>query len=484
MNTEWPWSSLACGILGTEAALACLLLLALVSCVSATTIHSGQDIQASIASASVGDTIIVGPGEYSPFEVDKSLTILATGGATVQAAVQRPGMTIKADGVRISGFRIAGVGKDPASKFSYFMKNPQAAASGIDLPNAAILIQGANITIENTSVFGAQAGAYVAGSANLTLRNNTFEGCEYGARIISCRLGRIEGCNFSSCDKAGIQVEMSQELSMLHNEIVDSVNSGLLLKDSWLCRAENNRLSGCKEGLVLWNSTLVDVAGNRADHNYYGILVTRSANNTLIGNDAEWNSRNEIVKGFGVGISIQDNSSYNLVAKNEARGSYNGMEVTRGCKLNVFFGNSARDNNHGLRMDKCSGNLIYGNSFANNKINAYENASRNTWNTTAGNYYDDYSGRDADGDGIGEMPYRLPGQGSQSFDYRPLVLPYAAGAVDRKELMAEAAKYVRYSPLKEEIPAYSVKAGTIVISTKKPTSPPKWAEPPLYSGLI
>jgi nitrous oxidase accessory protein len=108
------------------------------------------------------------------------------------------------------------------------------------------------------------------------------------------------------------------------------VNSGLLLKDSWLCVAGNNRLSGCKEGLVLWNSTLVEVAGNKADHNYYGFLVTRSNNNTLVENNAEWNSRSEIVKGFGVGISLQENSSYNVVAKNAAKGSYNGMEVTRG----------------------------------------------------------------------------------------------------------------------------------------------------------
>jgi nitrous oxidase accessory protein len=485
MNTEWPWSSPGCGTLGTEAAAAIvLLLLAFISCSSASTIHSGQDLQASIDSASVGDTILVGPGQCSPFEVNKSLTILGTGGPTVQATVQRPGMTIKADGVRISGFRIAGVGKDPASKFDYFMKNPQAAASGIDLPNAAILIQGDNITVENTSVFGAQAGAYITGSASFYLRNNTFESCEYGAEIIGCRLGRIEGCNFSSCDKAGLQVEMSQKLSILQNDIVNSVHSGLLMKDSWLCRAENNRLSGCKEGLVLWNSTLVDVAGNRADHNYYGFLVTRSNNNTLLENDAEWNSRNEIVKGFGVGISIQDNSSYNLVAKNEARGSYNGMEVTRSCKFNVFFANSAEENNHGLRMDKCRDNLIYGNSFADNKINAYENASRNIWNTTVGNYYGDYSGRDANGDGIGEIPYRLPGQGSQSFDYRPLVMPYAAGDVDRNELMAEVRKYALFGPLDDEIPAYSVKGGTIVISAKKPTSPPKWPEPPVYSGLI
>jgi nitrous oxidase accessory protein len=485
MSTEWPWSSLGCGTSGTEAASAiALMLLVFISCVSASTIQSGLDLQASIASASEGDTILVGPGQYSPFEVDKSLTILGTGGPTVQAAVQKPGMTIKADGVRISGFKIAGKGKDPTSKFNYFMENPRAAASGIDLPNAAILIEGENITVENTSVFGAQAGAYVTRSANFSLRNITFESCEVGVELIGCRLGRIEECNFSSCDKAGLRVDLSQKLYILYNNIVNSVNSGLLLKDSWLCVAGNNRLSGCKEGLVLWNSTLVEVAGNKADHNYYGFLVTRSNNNTLVENNAEWNSRSEIVKGFGVGISLQENSSYNVVAKNAAKGSYNGMEVTRGCKFNVFFGNLARDNNHGLRMDKCRDNLIYGNSFADNKINAYENASRDIWNTTVGNYYDDYSGRDADGDGIGEMPYRLPGQGSQSFDYRPLIIPRAPEEIDREDLMAEVKKYARFSPLDDELPVYSVKGGTIVIAGRKPTSPPQWPEPPLYSGLI
>jgi nitrous oxidase accessory protein len=480
---EWRWSSLGCGTSGIEAALA-LVLLVFVSCGSSATIHSGLDLQAAIASAGDGDTILVGPGQYSPFEVDKSLTIHGTGGPTIQADVQKPGMTIKADGVRISGFEIAGKGKDPESKFNYFMENPQAAASGIDLPNAAILIEGDNITVENTSVFGAQAGAYVAKSANITLRNNTFESCEVGVEIIGCSLGWIEGCNFSSCDKAGLHVELSQKLSILNNNIVNSVNSGLLLKDSWLCKAEDNRLSGCKEGLVLWNSTLMEVAGNKADHNYYGFLITRSNNNTLVENDAESNSRSETVKGFGVGISLQENSSYNLVAKNAARGSYNGMEVTRGCKLNVFFGNSAAENNHGLRMDKCRDNLIYANSFAENKINAYENASRNVWNTTIGNYYGDYSGRDADGDGIGEMPYRLPGQGSQSFDYRPLIIPYVPGEVDEEELKEEGTKYARFSSVEDEIPAYSVKDGTIVISSRKPISPPKWPEPLLYSGLI
>jgi nitrous oxidase accessory protein len=48
----------------------------------------------------------------------------------------------------------------------------------------------------------------------------------------------------------------------------------------------------------------------------YGILVSGSNNNTVLDNVAKDNRRNEIVKGFGIGISLQENSSYNIVARN------------------------------------------------------------------------------------------------------------------------------------------------------------------------
>ena len=97
---KWPWSSLACGTSGTDIPaelLLSLLALALISTATASTIQAGADVQAAIDKAISGDTIIVGPGQYNPFEVDKPLKIVGVGWPVVQAAVQMPGITITAD---------------------------------------------------------------------------------------------------------------------------------------------------------------------------------------------------------------------------------------------------------------------------------------------------------------------------------------------------------------------------------------------------
>lgn len=454
-----------------------MIVIVSVHCCSANTIPAGQDIQSALSRAIPGDTIIVNPGNYAPFEMDKPLFIKGNG-AIIRAGVQKPGLIISSDNVSVSGFSIIGVGEDITAKFNYYMNNPLTAATKLDLPNAAIIVNGNGFSLSNTTIFGAEVGVYAYSVSGMSLMNITLDGCKKGIELQKCNDGHVENCKISNCDKAGLDLESCRDFALKNNTAEKTIHMGLLLKDSKQCEVWDNLFSGSIEGLFLWNSSFIDVRRNKADHNYYAFLVAGSDNNTLIENLAEDNTRSEIVKGFGVGISLQNNSSFNIVARNAVIRNFNGLEVTRGCKINAIYGNDASDNAHGIRMDKCRNNIIYGNNFIRNKINAYENSSRNIWNTTFGNFYSDYSGEDYNRDGLGDTPYDLPGGDSDSADVKPLMHPFIPSTIDMKGLMAEASRMASYFP-DEGLPYRKVN-DTILIRSNKPIAPPKWPQSEPY----
>ncbi len=481
MSTTWPWSSPACATSGTkfcQIILIALLAFALVPSTQGNTILAGQDIQAAIGAAKAGDMILVGPGDQNSFEVDKPLAIVGQGDPVLHAAIQRPAIKIICDGVTISGFKILGVGKDTTATFNYYMENRAAAAGQrLDQPNAAIVISANDASLKDMTVFGSQVGVQAENIDNLTIQNTTLESCDAGVSLVRCSFSKFEDCRFLNCKKYGLNAEQCDNLILQNSSIVNSTNAGTLLKESDRCQVQNNIFSGNTFGLSFWNSSSNQVRRNRVDHNYYGIVITDSSNNnTITENIAIENSRSEIVKGFGIGISLQENSSYNLVTGNTAKKNFNGLEVSKGCKFNAVFGNDASDNSHGIRLNENRNNVIFGNNFYNNNINAYENASLNIWNTTIGNYYSDYHGKDENGDGIGDQPHALSGQDSKSFDYQPLMKPYRNASLNLSALKEEVMRYARYGPADNEIPSYRKEGGTMKISYRIPTSPPKWSD--------
>jgi nitrous oxidase accessory protein len=393
-----------------------------------------------------------------------------------------PGITISADSTLVSGFRIKGVPEASTSKFDYYMQHPATTALRLDLPNAGIIVRGNNVAMQSVVLLGAQVGVYADDVVNLSVINATFDRCGVGAQLLNCRAGLISDCRLSGCDKSGIDVEHSSGIKAENNSVSDTNNSGILLKESTSCSISNNTASGNREGIFLWNSTFTNVSHNRADHSYYAITISGSNNNTILDNVADDNRRNEIVKGFGIGISLQENSSHNILARNTASRSFNGLELIRGCAYNVVYSNNATDNTHGIRVDKNYNNLIYHNNFVRNTISAYDNSTHSFWNASVGNYYSDYRGTDNDGDGIGDQPYVIPMGNTKAVDARPLIKPCNTAFLNMDELKMALLKYARYDPEEENNAPYRRIGSTIVIGSKRPTSPPEFPDSkPLFS---
>lgn len=239
---------------------------------------------------------------------------------------------------------------------------------------------------------------------------------------------------------------------------------------------EGLELKNNGEGIVLVNTTNSHVRNNNVTRNYSGIWLEKSSYNILVGNNLKNNedgislsfyssfnsvSNNTITSSFFIGISLNWGSSNNTLYSNVITNGWgDGVHIDGPLSYdNTLYGNTITDNlEDGVTLDTRrtnfigntvarngrqygfdyggihilnEGNFIFHNNFIDNDPQVRKSGMIfvNTWDNgypSGGNYWSDYTGVDANGDGIGDTPYiiDLTNIGVINQDRYPLMAPY------------------------------------------------------------
>jgi parallel beta-helix repeat protein len=243
--------------------------------------------------------------------------------------------------------------------------------------NDVFSIRSNNVTISGFHIIGGpsrtntdqEVGLYLDGVQNCLLSNNTL--------ILS---------------DAGIGLNNSQR-NLLDNNIIGLESSGIFLSRSNENTLSNNIVTTTRDGIRIDDSTNNTLLNNTIDSNEVGLFLSMSRMNRL---------------------------ESNMISRNE-----NGVVLTGMAESNLLANNSLYMNGRGMYLNGSSGNTIYLNQFFN-FLNAMDEG-KNLWNTSSsGNFWNDYNGTDADGNGIGDTPY-VVNQTTGSLDYMPLVDNVSSG---------------------------------------------------------
>ena len=214
-------------------------------------------------------------------------------------------------------------------------------------------------------------------------------------------------------DSAAVTLSRSNNNTIADNSITATDSYGITLAGSSYNKVHGNNISSTGQAGVKIESTTEYPTAPKFNY-IYDNRVTCAEN----------------------GISFRNGARNNFVFKNAVVNCKNAIQLS-GSYENTFLGNNiSGSTQYAVYLSVSDNNSFYHNNFWNNSKPAYEKhdvywwatqndtyySENNTWdNGKEGNYWDDYTGSDTNGDGIGETPYTV----YENFaDRYPLTAPF------------------------------------------------------------
>ncbi len=245
-----------------------------------------------------------------------------------------------------------------------------------------------NSVFNNTfsNVNNLQGLLYFDNSDKNNIYNNTMINCRNSIYMLgNSRYNEIHNNTIINSPGAGIYMSGCED-NIIYKNILDNNMRGIYL----ISNSENITIF---ENTIINNNYGIDIQtnnhsieNNTIDHNMYGLYLHNCLNNTVYNNI----------------ISNHTQKAVRLENSNRTIFTYNKIEDN--LDIGVFV--------------QASDNKFYRNEFRNNKIHAIDNGTNNLWdNGEYGNYWDNYTGKDKNDNGIGDDPYQIPGSAGSVDNY-------------------------------------------------------------------
>jgi len=262
-----------------------------------------------------------------------------------------------------------------------------------------IVLDGAGYTLQGA---GSGTGIDLTERSNVTIKNMEIKQFDFGIYLNhSSSISIIENV-FTSITFEGIRLYESSNNSIITNNVILNDVDGITLYGSSNNNITQNYLMSNYDGIRLYESSNNSITENIVIENYYGISLSSSSGNNIISNNVTANNG---------GISLYWSSNENRIVKNHVA-------------LNTLSG---------LRLNESSNNHIYHNNFVDNIEQVHNINSTNVWDDgypSGGNYWSNYTGIDANIDGIGDSSYEID---SMNIDHYPLMGTFSDFSVSSEE---------------------------------------------------
>ncbi|KYK20327.1 hypothetical protein AYK24_03975 [Thermoplasmatales archaeon SG8-52-4] len=411
-------------------------------------------IQDAIDHAINGDIIEVYSGTYDDIiTVDKQLNLigidseLGGGGGTGKPLLNgecggdEEVIHVKVDGCSISGFHI-----DSPDKCLYgiLVESDDNDIFQNDVENTNFGIccdQSSYNRVYDNFVRGTFYAIIISNSYNSQIYTNNVDDNGYGIYICNYAENNIVYNNIASnIDAVGIYTCYSSNNTIYKNMII-SCDKGIVLgvdedDNGNGMTVYGNSIKSCDTGIMV-TGAFHNIYKNNITNCRYGLLMEKIETFPPVHCCANKVYENNIIDSRETGIWLKDVYTSEIYWNNITGSEDEGLLLDSSELNDIFENNITQNKKTGLYCIGSENNIIYHNNFIGNHENAYSWGSppkdrRNKWNLPltkngGGNYWDDYNGKDRNGDNVGDLPYIIPDHDFNPFnndvDKYPLMEP-------------------------------------------------------------